>query len=136
MMYATPNDLVAYLDPVPDNAEVLIRRASRLVNDAILTAVYDVDDEGMPTDQRIAEALVEATCEQVAAWDEAGETGTGAASEYGSVSIGSVTLSDRRGGGSQGGGSAAERLCPQARMILQQAGLTGHAPYTYPAVGY
>ncbi|WP_067184618.1 hypothetical protein [Microtetraspora niveoalba] len=130
MPYATTDDLADYISPAPSNAALLLTRASRLVDRALLCAVYDVDEQGQPTDPKVAKALREATCEQVAAWDEGGETGTGAADQYSNVSIGSVALG-RAGGGSAGGGrSAAEDLCPQAVMILQQAGLTGHEPRT------
>ncbi|MEV4457015.1 hypothetical protein [Microbispora sp. NPDC049633] len=131
MAYATADDLTDYLDPVPDDADLRLTRASRLVDQALLCAVYDVDDTGMPTDQRVIDALRAATCEQVASWVESGETGTGAADGYQSVSIGSVSLS-RAAGGPGGGGSQAESLCPQARMVLQQAGLTGRGPYVDP----
>lgn len=131
MAYATAEDLVDYLDPVPDTADLLLLRASRLVDQALLCAVYDVDDDGMPTDARVAAALREATCEQVAAWVAGGEDGTGVAGQYQSVSIGSVSLT-RAAGGAPGGGSASAGLCPQAWMILQQAGLTGRGPYVDP----
>ncbi|MFD1940536.1 hypothetical protein ACFSKW_54685 [Nonomuraea mangrovi] len=137
MAYATIADLVpAYVDPEPADAELLLTRASRLVDGALLTAVYPVDEDGLPTETAHVTALKEATCEQVAAWLEAGETGTGATAEYRDVQIGSVRLA--RGGrgsetGAGGGGSAAARLAPQALLILQQAQLTGHEPYTYQA---
>lgn len=134
MAYATEVDLQDYIDPVPDNAGLLLTRASRLVDRALLTAVYDVDEQGLPTDPKIAQALLEATCEQVASWDEAGETGTGAGDHYANASIGSVNLS--RKNSQDGGGSAADTLCSQAAMVLQQAGLTGRGPYTYPADCY
>jgi hypothetical protein len=135
MAYATVDDLVpTYVDPAPANAVLLLARASRLVDQALLCAVYDVDEDGLPTEPSYVTALRDATCEQVAAWVEAGEDGTGASAEYRDVQIGSVRLA--RGGrgsetGAGGGGSAAARLAPQAAMILQQAGLTGHEPYTY-----
>ena len=131
MVYATADDLIDYLDPVPDDAELRLTRASRLVDQALLTAVYDVDEQGLPTEQRVIDALREATCEQVTAWAAGGEDGTGAAGQYASVSIGSVSLT-RAASGASGSGSAATGLCPQAWMILQQAGLTGRGPYVNP----
>ncbi|MFE3449628.1 hypothetical protein ACFXJ8_11900 [Nonomuraea sp. NPDC059194] len=136
MPYATVDDLVpTYVSPAPADAALLLTRASRLVDQALQSAVYPVDDNGLPTKAKHVTALKEATCEQVAAWLEAGETGTGASAEYRDVQIGSVRLA--RGGrgsetGAGGGGSAATRLAPQAWNVLQQAGLTGHEPYTYP----
>ncbi|WP_101788651.1 hypothetical protein [Nonomuraea indica] len=134
MAYATVDDLVpTYVSSAPANVELLLTRASRAVDRALLAAVYDVDDPDVVT------ALRDATCEQVAAWVEAGETGTGASAEYGDVQIGSVRLArGTRGssnGGAGGGGSAATRLAPQAWAVLQQARLTGHEPFTYPMHG-
>ncbi|MFI6534184.1 hypothetical protein ACIBHY_17115 [Nonomuraea sp. NPDC050547] len=112
----------------PDNAELLLTRASREVDQALLSAVYDVDEDGAPTEAAHVTALMEATCEQVAAWVEEGESGTGVAGRWDDVQLGSLRLA-RRGRGSQagvgGGGSAAARLAPQAWKILQQAGLVG-----------
>ncbi|TYB50239.1 hypothetical protein FXF51_56785 [Nonomuraea sp. PA05] len=133
MAYATVDDLVpAYLATAPANASLLLARASRDVDQALLTAVYPVDDAGMPTEPAHVTALMEATCEQVAAWAAAGEDGTGATTVWDDVQIGSVRLA-RRGAQAGGGqtGSAARPLAPQAWSVLQQAGLTGHEPYTY-----
>lgn len=137
MAYATIDDLTpTYVDPAPANATLLLERASRLVDDALLCAVYDVDEDGLPTDPAHIAALRDATCEQVAAWIAVGEDGTGASAEYGDVQIGSVRLARTARGGSQtgagGGGSAAARLAPQAWMILQQVGLVGGlGPWTH-----
>lgn len=136
MAYATQADLVpTYLATAPANADLLLTRASRLVDQALLTAVYSVDEDGLPTEADHIAALRDATCEQVAAWVQVGEDGTGASAEYADVQIGSVRLA-RGGRGSSssgvgGGGSAATRLAPQAWATLQQAGLTGFSPWTY-----
>lgn len=123
MPYATVDDLATYVTP-PSNAALLLARASRLVDQTLLCARYDVDD---PTVQA---ALRDATCEQVAAWVADGtEDGTGAAPTYTNVSIGSVTLGGRTGGAGAGRAAATE-LAPQAGMVLAQAGLTGHTPQT------
>lgn len=122
--YATVDDLAAYLSTPPANAHVLLTRASREVDRALLCAVYDPDDVAVQT------ALREACCEQVAAWATAGEDGSGATPVYATVSIGSVTLGGRSSGGGTSSGSASSGLAPQAYAVLQQAGLTGHAPQT------
>ncbi|MBF8191662.1 hypothetical protein ITP53_39410 [Nonomuraea sp. K274] len=132
MPYATVDDLVPdYMATGPTNAALMLTRASRAVDQALLSAVYPVDDAGLPTEPAHITALREATCEQVAAWVASGtEDGTGAAAQYGQVGIGSVNLG-RAQTGAGGGGSAAARLAPQARMVLEQAGLTGHEPRTF-----
>ena len=124
MAYATSSDYTAYTGgSAPTNIDLLLTRASRAVDQALIAAVYDTEDADVVT------ALREATCEQVAAWAAVGEDGTGASAEYANVSIGSVSLGRAQSGGAGGGGSAATRLAPQAFAVLQQAGLTGHGPW-------
>lgn len=132
--YATSTDYANKLRAAaPLGVEPLLERASQVVDQALLTAVYPVDDDGLPTEADHIAALRDAVCEQVAAWLQVGEDGTGASGEYQDVQIGSVRLGrGTSSGGAGGGGSAATRLAPQAWTALQQAGLTGHGPYTYP----
>lgn len=74
IQYATPEELAAYLDPdaaepvVPPLATVLIRSASQLVLDATAAAVYDTDENGLPTKAAYLDAMRDATCEQASAW--------------------------------------------------------------------
>lgn len=136
MAHATSQEYEDYTGATaPADIGLKLTRASRLVDKELLCAVYDVDDTGTATDAEVLAALRDATCEQVAAWVASGtEDGTGAAPVYQDVQIGSVRLGrGATSGGAGGGGSAATRLAPQARMVLEQARLTGHAPRTYPA---
>jgi hypothetical protein len=131
MAYATSTDYEDELGTAPANIDRLLTLASRDVDAALISAVYDVDDEGLPTTAAHIVAFREATIEQTAYYLDTGdETGTGGSQTYTSVSIGSVALSRPQSGGA-GGGSAARPLAPQAHSVLQLAGLTGHEPYTY-----
>ena len=81
IVYATPAQLANYIagrdlddttEPLPtppDGADVLLRRASSLVAQAIRATLYDVDDLGAPIVPAQAATLAEATCAQAAAWD-------------------------------------------------------------------
>ncbi|MEV4837785.1 hypothetical protein AB0K05_24905 [Nonomuraea sp. NPDC049486] len=127
MAYATSEE---YEDETgttaPANIGRLLTLASRDVDAALISAVYDTEDEDVVT------ALREATIEQAAYWLDTGDTtGTGGIAAYSAVSIGSVQLARAQTGGA-GGGSAARPLAPQAFSVLQLAGLTGHSPRTYP----
>lgn len=131
MAYATPTELAEHLepDPAPANAARLLTRASRKVDNAIRTAVYDVDGAGMPTDTEVADALREATLEQISWWlDNGDDEGTGIA--VSSASIGSVALTKASGAGGGGFGPDGE-LGEQAWLALSNAGLTGQEPWTY-----
>lgn len=130
MAYATPEQLEEYPIAVPSGADVdlLLTRASRDVDQALLCAVYD------PEDADVQAALRDATIEQVAGILDSGDrTGTGAAAPTASFSIGKISVVR---GGQGAGGSAAQAariagLWPQAWQILQQAGLTGHGPQSW-----
>ncbi|MGK3093777.1 hypothetical protein ACG93S_28785 [Streptomyces sp. WAC01490] len=122
-VYATPEQYNARpgARPVPpgENLAALLARASEDVDDALLTAVYDVDADGMPTDPKVAAVLAAATCAQVEYVTTQGGDDTGAAGQWGSVSIGPVAMSDRKGGPV---GSAVD-IGPRALRTLTRAGL-------------
>lgn len=125
--YATLSQLAVFLgDTPPDNAARLLITATRRVDLALIGAWYPVDDDSMPTDPDVAAALADAVCAQVAWWVETGDsTGSGAGSEWGSVSIGKLSLS-RGGGGSgsrSGSTTSGKRLAEDALDILTVAGL-------------
>lgn len=124
MAYATEAELTAYPVTVPAGASaaLLLTRASRDVDRALLCAVYDA------TDATVIAALRDATCEQVAGMIDAGDlAGTGAAAPSSGFTIGRVTV--QRGAGSgQPQASKIDGLWPQAWQVLQQAGLTGQGP--------
>lgn len=67
MIYATPSDLADWSGaPAPDNAAVLLRKASSLVREATAGARYSTDAGGYPTDLAIRGAMRNATCEHAA----------------------------------------------------------------------
>lgn len=95
-VYATRDDLAAYAPAgvdVPDEPEVsrLLARASEAVELLTLTAVYPVDDAGMPTEAEHVAAFREATCAQAAHWLDTGDE-TGTAGQWSNVTIGSISL--------------------------------------------
>ena len=120
-VYATPEQLTAWTGrPAPPGADRLRARASEDIDDALLTAVYYTDATGMPTCPIILQALADATCAQVEYQQATGDDGTGAAGRWGSVSIGPVSLSDRRDSTE---GAGAVDLAPRAHRALRRAGL-------------
>jgi hypothetical protein len=134
LVYATNADLTAWLAgaALPANATVLLRSASMLVRSSTVTALYDVDTEGLPSDATVLEAFTDATCAQAAFWAAAGvdpvaggvsttapvrskKLGSGAV-EYDTGVSASVTAFSAKQ-------AAANSLCGEAWMILQQAGI-------------
>ncbi|MER6196762.1 hypothetical protein ABT234_05195 [Streptomyces sp. NPDC001586] len=122
-VYATPEALAMWMGrPAPDDdAARLLARASEDVDAALLTAVYDVDDDGDPTDPQIVAALAAAACAQAEFWLASGDDGTGAAAQWDSASIGPVALSGRRPGGPSP--VSGVDLAPRAYRALRAAGL-------------
>lgn len=127
-VYATPSDLTDFTgDDAPSNASSLLRRASLAIDGLVLTARYDTDDEGYPTDLDVTDALRDATCAQASWFDETGDT-SGAAARFNSLSLGSFSGS---GGGTGSGANttaAESRIAPEALQILATAGLLNQPP--------
>lgn len=115
-------DTVAYLtyteiDHLEAGEEVRVqrrlRRASALVDDLLLAAVYDVDGDGMPTNPVVAEAMSDAVCAQAEWFEETGDD-TGAAEQFAGGSLGSLSLSRPPG---------VSRYAPDTVAILRRVGL-------------
>lgn len=133
--YATTADLARYLGRAPEpGSRRLLARATRKIDELCRTAIYPVDDEGMPLDPAVAAALRDATCAQVEWWAEIGdETGSGAVSALAGAQIGTVRLPGSGGGSSTGG---SMQYAPEAISILTAAGLTSQGPIIPgPSVG-
>lgn len=121
MQYATAVQLADWLGTsAPADADRQLRRASADIDAALLTAVYDTDDTGAPTDTAVAAAFADAACAQVEWWAATGDDGTGAAGRWESVSAGPVSLSGRAPGPAS---PAGVELAPRAWRALQAAGL-------------
>jgi hypothetical protein len=131
--YATADDLAAFVPAtitVPDEPEAtrLLTHASEAVDGLLLTALYDTDDDGLPTDAEVIVALRDATCAQALWWLETGDE-DGAQGQYQSVSIGSVSLTRAGAGSSQGvTTSATQTVSSRASEILRLAGLLQQGP--------
>ncbi|MEU6222242.1 hypothetical protein [Streptomyces sp. NPDC047042] len=91
--YATTTQLANFLHAAPPlDAVELLERATRLLDsDFLQPAVYDMDDDGMPTDPVVQAAFAEAVCAQVEFWGEVGVE-TDVSGPLQGVVIGSVQL--------------------------------------------
>ncbi len=113
--YATPAQLAEFLS-ADDAATVaeperVLARASELVDDTVRRP-FTLDDDGLPVDATLAEALRDAVCAQVEYWLEVDE-----AHDIGGMAGRRVTI----------GNLSVDRLpcevAPRAVRILRQAGL-------------
>jgi hypothetical protein len=128
--YATVGELDAALGYTPTGAQQLLDRASRDIDQALLTAVYDVDSGGAATDPDVIAALRAAAIEQVAYQLELGNTsGIRHGMQPGvpsGTSAGSVDLS--RGQSVGGNTERLPRIGEQVWSILQAAQLVPQGP--------
>lgn len=120
MLYATVDDLAAWLapDPVPDTAARLLVQASRRVDRALHGAYYDI------TDPDVVEALREATVCQ-AHWMIDRDDETDATADLQSMSTGQRSFTRRTVG--EGAGTTP-RLAPAALDVLVTCGLFQFEP--------
>ena len=131
LIYATSAELTTWGVAPPTNATTLLRSASILVHRATMTAVYDIDDTGMPTDPALVEALSDATCSQVGTWVALSiDPAKGAADPKKAVvlkRIGSATI-QYDPAAAQALAAAATWPSQEALLILAQAGLLSTSP--------
>ena len=112
--YATSDDLNGWLGSAvtaPADPDRLLARASNVV-DGMVRAPFDVDGDGIATDETVAGALRDATCAVVEQWMEVDE-----ANDIDGLASTPVTTTGHSG-------QRAPRWCPRAIEILRNAGLT------------
>ncbi|MFD3646384.1 hypothetical protein ACFWUT_23300 [Streptomyces cyaneofuscatus] len=120
-VYATTTDLANALKEAPPlNAQKLLERASELLDsDFLLTAIYDVDDDGMPTHPLVAAGFRDAVCSQVEFWGEVGEE-TDISGPLQGAQIGSVNLQFGAGSNRSGPSYYAPKLLRALQLIPSQ----------------
>ncbi|MEU8473759.1 hypothetical protein [Streptomyces hygroscopicus] len=123
-VYATAADYQQYTGQAPPvDVDQLLSRATRMLEAQVLRLCwYEVDTDGMPTNPLVLEAIRRAVCAQVQWWGELGDSIGAAGVGWGSVGIGSVSLS--RPGAASGSASAAREVAPQVADELQSPDLT------------
>ena len=129
--YATVVQLAA--DPwglTPPGAARLLVRASEVIDQALRTAVYDVDTAGAPTDAAVIAALVGATCAQVEFW-ETGDEEDDILGPVQGISLAGMQIQYGGSGVVSGGRVSPTYLAPRAHRILVNAGLRDGQPVSW-----
>lgn len=130
-VYATTTDYAnALLAAPPAGARRALVSASKVVDEMLLTAVYDVDDDDLPTDAAVILALRDATCAQAEYARAAGDANSVGAGAISSFSIGPVQVTKGTPAGATRSPLPAH-WSPAAYRELSQAGLTGQQPWGY-----
>ena len=120
--YATNADLATWLGAeAPSDSARLLARASTAVDTFLIGVQYVTDDNQMPTDAVVIQAMNDATCAQVEFWlathDELGEQDL----DFKRQAPDGGAILERTP-------SRRPRLCPRAREILQLAFLSPAKP--------
>jgi len=110
------------IDP-PVDLSRLLDRATDLIDDYLRTAVYDVDDDGEPTDADVIAVLRDATCAQVEFW-LAGDEEDDILGPVQGVALGGMQVQY----GAADNPVAPHYLAPRAARILRNAGLYSNDP--------
>jgi len=102
-IYATSADYQSYIGQTPpSDIDARLGRSSRFLESRVFRLCwYEVDEDGYPSNTVVKAAFADAVCAQVQWWEETGDE-LGTAGRWGSVKIGSVSLS---GPGSSSGSS-------------------------------
>lgn len=119
--YATVDDVKNETGLVldPEDGKTLLRRASLLVENAASNSSYEVDEDGYPSEARVRELFMVATCLQVKALDDSG--GTFSMSTEGPAQLGSLKFGSESG--SSGGSDSSSGLDPEVGLLMASEGL-------------
>lgn len=131
LVYATTGDLSAYPgapNPLPANADRLLRRASLMIADQTSGSWYTTDSTGLPTDAATLQALKEACCAQVCTWIALGIDPTagaaGVKSQAVNKKVGSASVTRTQTAAQQQALlDAVNQLCDEAVLLLRQQSL-------------
>lgn len=129
-VYATDAELATWmgLGSPPDGADRWLRDASMDVDSLLVSAVYDVDENDLPTDAAVAAALRDATTAQAEYLIAVGDR-TGAEADKVRVKVDKVSV--ERAVDSSSGRPLRARFAPRAVQVLRLAGLLPAAPGTW-----
>jgi len=124
-IYATADQLAAFTGaPAPADAARQLIRASEVIDQALRTAIYAVDDAGAPTLPAVIQVLADATCAQVEFW-ETGDEEDDILGPIDSFSLSGLSMmfNDRRGDR-----ESPTYLAPRAHRILVNNGMRDSQP--------
>ncbi|MGW0163658.1 hypothetical protein ACWDWT_00485 [Streptomyces sp. NPDC003343] len=124
-IYATSEDYQAYTGQTPpSDAEALLAKASRFLESNVFKICwYEVDADGYPSNALVRQAFRDAACAQAEWYDEIGDTTGATGAGWGSVSLGSASLS-RSVTNVTGAASPAREIAPAVLDVLGASDLT------------
>lgn len=125
--YATTDDLAAYPGGAAvsaDDAPTLLARAERFMAANVFRFCwYQVGPDGMPSNTLVLGAFRDAVCAQVVYWSQLGDSTGAQFAGWGTVEIGSVTMS-RSLTATKATDSPARQIAPEVGDVLGAPELT------------
>ncbi|MER5213700.1 hypothetical protein ABT063_24790 [Streptomyces sp. NPDC002838] len=123
--YATSADYEAYTGQTPpSDITARLARASRFMENRVFRLCwYEVDEDGYPTNTVVKQAFADAVSAQVQWWEETGDE-LGTAGRWGSVKIGSVSLSGPGSSSGNSGPVGGREVAETAMEALRSPDLT------------
>lgn len=128
--YATTADWAGWFGAPPDGVALSLRLAELDVKGKIRCALYDTDDDDLPTDTALLAALRNATVLQAKHRRDTGRA-SGASGGAGQFSLGKVSVGPRDASKILGGMPNDPLFSADAWQFLFDAGLTGWGPRSY-----
>ncbi|MFI7014388.1 hypothetical protein [Streptomyces sp. NPDC050164] len=124
-IYATSAQYQTFTGQAPPaDIDALLGKASRMLEASVFRLCwYEADEDGYPSNALVRQAFADAVCAQVAWWDELGDSTGAAVAGWGSVKLGSASMS-RPEGQTSSGASAAREIAPEVGDVLGSADLT------------
>lgn len=124
-IYATAEDYQEFTGQTPpSDITVLLADATRMLEANVFrVCLYEVDEDGYPSNTTVRDAFRDAVCAQVRWFDDVGDSTGASAVGWGSVRLGSAQLS-RSVTAVSGASSAAREIAPAVWDVLQSPDLT------------
>lgn len=124
-IYATSADYQSYTGQTPPaDIDARLGRSSRFMESRVFRLCwYEVDAEGYPSNSVVKQAFADAVCAQVQWWEETGDE-LGTAGRWGSVKIGSVSLSGPGSSSGSSGPVGGREVAEAALEVLRSPDLT------------
>ncbi|MGD6750989.1 hypothetical protein [Streptomyces sp. BH105] len=124
-IYATSAQYATYTgQAAPADIDARLARASRFLDSEVFRLCwYEADEDGYPANALVRGAFADAVCAQVQWWAETGDE-LGTAGQWGSVKIGSVSLSGPSSSSGSGGASTGRTVAEAALEALRTPDLT------------
>lgn len=124
-IYAEAADYQTFTGQTPPaDITVMLADATRMLEASVFRfCLFEVDEEGYPSNSVVRQAFTDAVCAQARWFDDVGDSTGAAVAGWGSVQLGSAQLS-RSVTATSGAAAPAREIAPAVLDVLQAPDLT------------